>query len=100
MAGEVAPGHGLQWGVAPVNLQSVSAAGRVECGGWRVLSRARSLSLSYCIAGAAPFWADFRNRSALWHTTQIPGEVSLGKLNLFKRLKNITGADEKSPGAV
>ncbi len=24
----------------------------------------------------------------------------LGKLNLFKRLKNITGADEKFPGAV
>jgi hypothetical protein len=36
------------------------------------------LSLSfYFIAGAAPFWADFRNRSALWHTTQIQGEVSL-----------------------
>ncbi len=25
---------------------------------------------------------------------------SYGKLNLFKRLKNITGADEKSPGVV
>ncbi len=58
-------------------FQSISAAGRVECEGWRVLSRACSLSLSYCIAAAAPFWADFRNHSALWHTTQIPGEVSL-----------------------
>ncbi len=25
----------------------------------------------------APFWADFHNRSALWHTTQRPREVSL-----------------------
>jgi hypothetical protein len=28
------------------------------------------------------------------------GKAIFGKLNLFKRLKNITGADEKSPGVV
>jgi hypothetical protein len=58
-------------------FQSVSGRGQRRVRGWRVLSWACSLSLSYCIAGAALFWADFWNRSALWHTTQIPGEVSL-----------------------
>ncbi len=61
-------------------------AGRVECRGWRVLSRARSLSLSYCIAGAALFWADFRNSSTLWHTTQRPGEVSLHRVKVRSKL--------------
>ncbi len=78
MAGEVAPGHGLQWGVAPVNIPISFHRGprRVQgVGGSQ--SGLLSLSLSYCIAGAALFWADFRDRSALWHTTQIPGEVSL-----------------------
>jgi hypothetical protein len=38
-------------------------AGRVECGGWRVHSRAYSLALSkWTVVGAALIWACSRNR--------------------------------------
>jgi hypothetical protein len=37
----------------------------------------RFLALSQCSNVAAPFWADSQDRSALLHTRQIPGEVSL-----------------------
>jgi hypothetical protein len=33
--------------------------GCVECGGWRILSRAHSLALSKCKACAALIWASF-----------------------------------------
>ncbi len=39
--------------------------GRVECGGWRVRSRAYSLALSKWTVGAAPIWACSRNRRPL-----------------------------------
>jgi hypothetical protein len=70
------------------SFQSVSSCWPRRVRGWRVLSRAHSLSLSYCIAGTAPFWADFRNRSALWHTMQRPGEVSL---HLVKARSKLNG---------
>ncbi len=50
--------------------------GRGKCGGRRVLCPACSLALSRCSNVAAPFWADFRNRSALLRICQRPGEVS------------------------
>ncbi len=44
--GEVPPGSGPQYGAAPVkNSNQFPVAGRIECGGRRVLSWARSLSL-------------------------------------------------------
>jgi hypothetical protein len=79
MAGEVAPGRGPQWRAAPGNIPINFRRGPHRVRGVAG-SQSGPLSLSfllYSIAGVAPFWADFQNRSALWHTTQIPGEVSL-----------------------
>jgi hypothetical protein len=67
--GEVPPGLGLQCGAASVKFRSVSGPEprrvREEAGsqaGW-------SLALSQCNNVAALFWADSRNRSALYiHT--------------------------------
>ncbi len=52
--GEVPPGSGSQFGAAPVkNSSQFPVEGRIECGGWRVLSRAHSLALTQWTAGAA-----------------------------------------------
>jgi hypothetical protein len=65
-AGKVPPGRGPQSGAAPViNSNQFPVAGRVECGGRRVLSGAGSLALSKWTAGAAPIWGIFRNRRPL-----------------------------------
>jgi hypothetical protein len=65
---EVPPGRGPQSGAAPVkNSNQFLVAGRVECGGRRVLSRFLSLALSKWTAGAAPIWGISRNRQPLYH---------------------------------
>ncbi len=48
------------------NSNQFPVAGRVECGGRRVLSRARSLALSKWTAGAAAIWGISRNRRPLY----------------------------------
>jgi hypothetical protein len=64
--GEVPPGHGLQYGAAPVkNSDQFPFTGRVECGGRRVLSWAHSLALSKWTAGAAPIGGISRIRQPL-----------------------------------
>ncbi len=74
--GEIPPGRGPQCDVAPSNIP-ISFWSQAECEGMQVLSQACSLALSKCsIYVAAPFWADFQNRSALLHICWIPGEVS------------------------
>jgi hypothetical protein len=45
-----------------------------------------ALALSNRTAGAPLFCADSRNCSALWHTIQIPGEVSLDLENARSKL--------------
>jgi hypothetical protein len=65
-AGEVLPGRGPQSGAAPVkNSNQFPVAGRVECGGRRILSQAYSLALSKWTAGAAPIWGISRNHRPL-----------------------------------
>jgi hypothetical protein len=56
---------------------------RARVWGHQVLSQASFLALSNRNSGAAPFWANSRNHSALWQTTQIPGDLvnARSKLN-------------------
>ncbi len=65
-AGEVPPGRGPQCGAVPVKSRSVSGPGphrvRREAG----FQSGQPLALSQHINVAAPFWADSRNRSALY----------------------------------
>jgi hypothetical protein len=77
-AGEFLPGCGPQSGAAAVRIPISFWSQAVQSArGWLVLSVARSLVLSKWTAGAAPFWANSQNRSALLHTYQILGEVNL-----------------------
>ncbi len=62
--------------------------GCAECRGWQVLSQARFLTLSKWTAGAALFWTNYQNCSALLHTYQILGEVNL---LLMKEKPNLSG---------
>ncbi len=59
-------------------FQSVSRSGTW---GLQVLSWAHSVNLSKWIAGTALFWENSQSRSALLHTKQILGEVSLDLAN-------------------
>jgi hypothetical protein len=59
------------------NLSWFPVLGRVECSEWWVLSRANvSLFLSVYSLRCTVL-SGFPNLIALWHTTQIPGEMSL-----------------------
>ncbi len=65
---EVLLGRGPQYGAAPViNSNQFPVAGRVVCGGRRVLSWVCSLALSKWTAGTAPIWGIFRNWWPLLH---------------------------------
>jgi hypothetical protein len=73
--GEVPPGRGPQSGAAVKNSDQFPVAGRVECGGRRVLSRARSLTLSKWTVGATPIWGLSQTGglySAVTHHTRHP----------------------------
>ncbi len=65
--GEVPPGRGLQCGATPIKFRSVSDPGPHRVRG---VAGSQLGSLSLFLSGpinvAAPFWADSRNRSALY----------------------------------
>jgi hypothetical protein len=85
-------------GVSPTGLRSAVRRGTVQNSNrylvpgrsegrvCRFLNWAGSLALSNWTAGAAPFWANSWNHSALWHTTQIWGEMSLYLGNVRSKL--------------